>query len=67
MKKKMCDHPAGILFAVIVAFLISFLNYYTMGNAKSASLWLAGAIIVFYVVFCLLCRRSEKNENEEKR
>ena len=57
----MCDHPAGILLAVIVAFLISFLNYYTMGNAKSASLLLAGAIIVF----CLLCRRSEKNENDK--
>lgn len=63
----MCDHPAGLLFAIIVAFLISFLNYYTMGHAKSWSLLLAGALIVFYVVLCLLCRRSEKNENDEER
>ncbi len=64
MKKKMCDHPAGILFAVVVAILIAFLNYYTMGNAKSASLMLAGGIIVFYVVFCLLCWRSENDKQE---
>jgi len=64
--KKICDHPLGILFAVIVAFFISFLNYYTLGHTKSISLLLAGALIVFYVVFCLLCRRSEKNETKKK-
>ena len=62
----MCDHHAGILFAVIVAFLIAFLNYYIIENATSESLMLAGSIIVFYVVFCLLCKRSEKNEDDKQ-
>ena len=60
--KKICDHPAGILFAVIVAFLIVVLNYYTAGNMTTA-LVLAIAIISIYVAFCLLCRRKENNED----
>jgi len=64
MKKKMCDHPAGILLAVIVAFLIVFLNYYTIGNIHKGSM-LAVAIVLIYVVFCLLCKNKENNENDK--
>ena len=64
MKKKMCDHPAGILLAVIVAFLIVFLNYYTIGNMNKGSV-LAVAIVLIYVVFCLVCKNKENNENDK--
>jgi undecaprenyl pyrophosphate phosphatase UppP len=64
MKKKICDHPAGILIAIIVAFLIVFLNYYTIGNLFQGTV-LAVAIVLFYVVFCLLCKNKENNENDK--
>lgn len=63
MKRKMCDHPAGVLFAVIAAFLVAFLNY-SVGSMKTASVS-AVAIVLIYVVFCLLCKRKEDSENKE--
>ena len=63
MKKKICDHPAGILFAVIVALLIAFFNYYTMGNVQTTAMWFV-AIFLLYFLFCLLCKTKE-NENEK--
>ncbi len=65
MKKKMCDHPAGLLFAVIVTIIFSFVNYYSMGNMQTTVL-LAVAIVVIYFVFCLLCRAREAEEDKEK-
>jgi amino acid transporter len=62
-EKKMCDHPAGVLFAVIVALLFSFLNYYTMGNLQTTVIW-AIAVVVIYFIFCLLCWAKEDSETE---
>ena len=63
MKKKMCDHPAGVLFAVVATFLIAFLNY-SAGNMKTV-LILSAVIIILYGVICWLCKKNEDSENEE--
>lgn len=65
MRKKMCDHPAGVLFAVIVALLFACLNYYSMGNLQTTVIG-AVAVVVVYFVFCLLCRAREAEEDNEK-
>ncbi len=57
MKRKMCDHPAGVLLAVIVAFLVGFLNYY-VGDVKTASVSVV-VIVLIYAACCLLCKRKE--------
>ena len=63
MRKKMCDHPAGILFAIIVALLIVLLNFFTIGSTILG--WMvAVAIVLIYVVFCFLCKKKENNEND---
>lgn len=62
--KKMCDHPAGVLFAVLTALLIVILNYSTRGSMGKA-LVLAVAIILFYIFFCLLCKKKENNESDK--
>jgi len=53
----MCDHPAGILFAVLVAFFIAFLNY-SVGNLKTALISAVGVLLV-YGVLCWLCKKQE--------
>ncbi|GEM_PF-6873555 len=63
MKRKMCDHPAGILFAVLVAFFIAFINY-SVGDMKTASISAVG-ILLIYGVLCWLCKNKEDSENEE--
>lgn len=60
----MCDHPAGLLFAVIVAFLIAFINYYSMGNLKT-TVMLVVAVILIYLGFCMWCFAKEDHENEK--
>ena len=63
MKRKMCDHPAGVIFAVIVAGIVAFLNY-SVGDIKTASVSLV-FIVLIYAVCCLLCKRKEDSENEK--
>jgi len=63
VKKKMCDHPAGVLFAVVATFLIAFLNY-SAGNKKTV-LILSAVIVILYGVLCWLCKKKENSENEE--
>ena len=63
MKKKMCDHPADILFAVLAAFFIAFINY-SVGDMKTALISAVG-ILLIYCVLCWLCKKKEDSENEE--
>ncbi len=58
----MCDHPAGILFAVVATILIAFLNY-SAGNMQTV-LILSAVIMFLYVVLCWLCKKKDDSENE---
>ncbi len=65
MKKKMCDHPAGILLVVVTVILFVTVNCYSMGNMQ-LTLLLTAVIVLIYFVFCLLCSVKEAEENKEK-
>ncbi len=65
MKRKMCDHPAGVLIAILVAFFIAFINY-SVGDMKTALISAVG-IILIYGVLCWLCKKKEDRENEENK
>ena len=63
MKRKICDHPAGVLIAVLVAFIIAFINY-SVGDMKTASIAAVGIPLIFGVL-CWLCKKKEDSENSE--